>query len=519
MSAPKRQRVSEEDIKNSSPTSDATTQQQDNDKRLPVTVLSGFLGSGKTTTLTHVLNNRAGLKIALIVNDMASVNVDSLAIDNVTKDQMRKAAADAEEKEKVQAQKPKMVSLQNGCICCTLREDLVEQVSELAADNKYDYLIIESTGISEPVPVAQTFCHSLKELEEMAGHHHHDHNHDHEHADAAQGAGGKGKKSGEQDDKEKGDVDMTDANASKGTATGEAEDQEQQQQQQLSEEGQKKLAVQAIELQKIARLDTMVTVVDAAEIWDVLGSVESLKDSKWSKQEAANTEEGSIDLERTIVDLLVDQIEFANVILLNKKDVLLKDVVDDGCGSEESTGAGKTGDHRQDAVKKDDKNGQMKQKKVELIENLVQKLNPLARVYWTEHGKVEPTSILGTNLFDFEKASASAGWLQELANNGNHVPETEEYGISSVVFRACRPFVPSKLYKILNGFGRMSDHVADVVAAKKASKMSEAEEKNMVFKGVIRSKGQVWLANCAAYRMDWHSVGRQFSLNRGQPYD
>eukprot|EP00392_Amoebophrya_sp_AT5.2_P002735 g2740.t1 len=412
------------------------------DSRLPVTVLSGFLGSGKTTTLTHLLQNNQGKKIALIVNDMASVNVDALAIDSVTTKEMQKQiAAGAHQRQTPKDQKPapaaptvskpKMVSLQNGCICCTLREDLVEQVAELAAGNKYDYLIIESTGISEPVPVAQTFCHSLKELQEMAaGHVDHDHGHGHAHHEHG------------------GTADAASA----------------------TPEEQKKLAVQAIELQNVARLDTMVTVIDAAEIFDVLASVDSLRDSRWSQKEAATTVEeeeakhggdenqdapvGGIDLDRTIVDLLVDQIEFANVILLNKKDLL----------------------------KKEDS-------QAFVIENLVRKLNPKARIYWTEHGKIAACKLLGTNLFDFQEAQMSAGWLQELAKDGVHTPETEEYGISSVVFRATKPFEPAKLFDILNGFGRLADN------------------------------GQIWLANCAAYKMDWHSVGRQFSLVRGAPFD
>ncbi|CAD7946040.1 unnamed protein product [Amoebophrya sp. A25] len=391
----------------------------------------------------------------------------------------------------------------------------------------------------------------------------------------------------------------------------------------------KKVAVQAIQLQKVARLDTMVTVVDAAEIWEVLGSVETLRDSKWSQKEAAtSTTDDSIDLDRSIVDLLVDQIEFANVILLNKKDLLLGGR--DG-GSKSSTSTTTAVSTNSTAISTTPENKPMSDNpsgptnrdsstsfstssppsrssdgaedpaassptetavaptssgtatsatteasvssasntatstsspsqlsKVRLIENLIKKLNPQAQVHWTEYGKIAPELILGTNLFDFERASTMAGWQAELANNGHHIPETEEYGISSVVFRAKRPFVPSRLQKILDGFGRVSDHVAEVMIADKnkvadhknkvvvvesesspttassssntpqpeapvvvpvSKKMTEEEKEKMLFKGVIRSKGHIWLANCSAYRMEWHSVGRQFALRQGLPFD
>jgi G3E family GTPase/FKBP-type peptidyl-prolyl cis-trans isomerase len=332
---------------------------------------------------------------------------------------------------------PKMVSMQNGCICCTLREDLVEQVAELArGKEKYDYLIIESTGISEPVPVAQTFCHSLQELEEMA----------------------------------------------QGEGAGQDTEQEQEQGASLTKdeahEHDRRLAVQALQLQKMARLDTMVTVVDAAHIWEVMGSLKSLSESRFSRSEAKQVVDDSIDLERTIVDLLVDQIEFADVILLNKKDLV------------------KTKAER------------------DKIEGLVRKLNPIAKVYWTERSVISADKVLGTGLFDFEKAEKSAGWIQEL-QNGTHTPETEEYGVSSLVFRADRPFVPEKLEAILNGFGSLKNVV---VNADSDSEDSEDYSKESVFGNVIRSKGQIWLANCCALKMDWHSVGRQFSLDPGQAF-
>ncbi|CAD7936318.1 unnamed protein product [Amoebophrya sp. A120] len=501
--------------------------------RLPVTVLSGFLGSGKTTTLTHILNNNAGCKIALIVNDMASVNVDSLAIDNFSKEQLQKSKA------KSLAVMPKMVSLQNGCVCCTLREDLVEQIAELAKGD-YDYLIIESTGIAEPVPVAQTFCHSLRELEDiMRGY-----DIGHELGEDAQKKGGR-------------------------TA---------------SDEERKKVAVQAIELQKLTRLDTMVTLVDAAAIWDVLQCNESLRKAEWSKVEAAQAASSpsvAEDLDRSIADLLIAQIEFANMILLNKRDLLVKR---------------KTGDTEKTTdveIKEEDDSEKSLEKKTELIENLVKTLNPEARVHWTEFGKVSPEWILDTKLFDFEKATVNKGWVRALAGaptqgedvalaSANNDGPTARQQISSVVFRASRPFHPQRLFDILGGFGHLAENVfsektadstkgeeemqteeekeletaiastpprpaeklsccgivlnkeeietwekdnAELQAkleALKQAKVKKEEDNNdpsQTFKNVFRSKGQAWFANCAGHRIMWESVGREFYCAPGRPFD
>ena len=283
-------------------------------KRLPVTVLSGFLGAGKTTVLSHILNNRQDKKVAVIVNDMSEINIDASLVKNEVS---------------LNRSEEKLVEMSNGCICCTLREDLLIEINKLAKDNKFDYLVIESTGISEPLPVAETFTFADESGESLSD---------------------------------------------------------------------------------VAELDTMVTVVDA---------VNFLKDYDEAKSIQETGESLGDEDERSVADLLVEQIEFANVLLISKTDLVSS-------------------------------------KEIEKLNAILRSLNTSAHIIPISNGALEIDSVLNTGLFDFEKAKLAPGWLKEM--RGEHTPETEEYGISSFTYVARRPFYPDRFFNFVHNtekFGKL----------------------------------------------------------------
>ena len=305
--------------------------------QLPVTVLSGFLGAGKTTVLNHILNNRDGLRVAVIVNDMSEINIDAATVKNEI------SFNRAEEK---------LVEMSNGCICCTLREDLLEEIGRLAHEGKYDYLVIEFTGISEPLPVAETFTFA-------------------------------------------------------------------------DEDGKS--------LSEISRLDSMVTVVDA------LNFLKDYDEAKFLNEVGESLGEED---ERSVADLLVEQVEFADILLISKTDLV-------------------------------------SEQELARLKSILQTLNTEAIQIPIEHGKVPLDKVLNTGRFSFERAQQSPGWLKEM--RGEHVPETEEFGISSFSYEARRPFDPQKFYDFI--------HSKDIAGK------------------LIRSKGFFWLATRPQLAGIWSQAG------------
>jgi len=306
--------------------------------KLPVTVLSGFLGADKTTLLKHILSNRENRRVAVIVNDMSEVNIDAALVKNEV--QLNRG-------------QEKLVEMSNGCICCTLREDLLIEVGNLAKEGRFDYLVIESTGIAEPLPIAETFTFRDE---------------------------------------------------------------------------------QGVSLSDIARLDTLVTVVDAVNFMRNYQEALSLKETGEALGE---------DDERNVADLLVDQIEFANVILISKIDLINSDEIVN-------------------------------------LKAILHSLNPDALIVPMVMGQVDLHKVLNTGLFDFEKAEQAPGWLKEL--RGEHTPETEEYGISSFVYSARRPFHPQRFYEHLH----------------------DGEWDNGT---LLRSKGFFWLASRPDHAGSWSQAG------------
>lgn len=407
---------------------------------IPITLLSGFLGSGKTTLLERILTSNHGLKVAVIINDVSKINIDASLIKD----------------HKIATKKEKLIQMQNGCICCTLRGDLLEELLNLAHNGEFQYIVIESTGISEPMQVAETFTIEFPELLLQSG--------------------------------------------------------------ETIDEKDKKMFREIVKLgglNHITALDTCVTIVDAANFSLDIETTQFLSD----RYASDNQDESS----RTITDLLLDQIEFADVIILNKI-------------------------------------SSIKKRSLKKIEKMIRALNPVARLLKTDYCKVDLKEVMNTQSYDFEKASTSAGWLHSLNemnkredSNSKFIspkPETEEYGINNFVYSSRRPFHPKRLYELIadkffvieavhDGLGK-EDDFDDVTERSRTEESDESDEegkeeegkeeddladedlvnnkRKSPFKNLLRSKGFLWLATRHIVRGEWSSAGTMLTLKGGIPW-